>query len=179
MKFRNTEISGLVVVTPEPQRDERGFFARTRDKVAFEAHGLTSTFVQSSVSLSRRMWTLRGLHWQDSPYEETKLVTCLRGAVWDVVVDLRKGSTTRGRWVSCELSEHEMQTLHVPAGCAHGFITLREGVLMQYEISREFSPEHQKGLRWNDPSLRIAWPHEPTVVSARDAAFPDYKVEHT
>jgi dTDP-4-dehydrorhamnose 3,5-epimerase len=167
-----TAIPGAYLVRPERIEDERGFFARTWDRAALEAHGLAGVLDSVSVSWNRARGTLRGMHLQAAPHEEAKLVSCLRGAVHDVLVDLRPGSEARRRWVSARLDPSSMTALYVPPGVAHGFLTLEDDTLVQYALSGRYSPEHARGVRFDDPALAIAWPFAPAIVNARDRSWP-------
>lgn len=172
MIFRPTPIAGVVEVLPQRQADERGAFLRTFCAEAFRALG----FAPSQISLSEnpRRHTLRGLHWRAAPFEETKLVRCVRGAAFDVALDLRPGSPTRLRHVAVELSAQAGNALLIPRGCAHGFLTLRDDTTVEYLIDIPYAPGHDRGARWNDPAFAIAWPAAPSVIGTRDAAWPDH-----
>jgi dTDP-4-dehydrorhamnose 3,5-epimerase len=170
--FRETSLAGAWVVEPEPLRDERGWFARTFDAEEFRARGLDPTAVQESVSHSARAGTLRGLHYQAAPFAEAKLIRCTRGAAFDVIVDLRAGSSTHGRWFSVELSADSARLLYVPEGFAHGFQTLVDDTDLHYRMNREHAPDHGRGVRFDDPELGIDLPPAERTVSARDRALP-------
>ena len=172
MIFRETALPGVWVIEPEPQADERGFFARTWCAEEFEARGLTAGLAQCSVSWNRARGTVRGLHYQAAPHEEAKLVRCTRGAIHDVALDLRPGSPTRHRWIAVELTGDNRRMLFVPEGVAHGFQTLADDTEVFYQISRAYHPDAQRGVRWHDPALGITWPVREAIVSARDAALP-------
>jgi dTDP-4-dehydrorhamnose 3,5-epimerase len=174
LTFRETKIPGVVIIESETAADERGSFARTYCREEFAEHGIDFEPVQVSRSKNLRAGTLRGLHTQESPRAEAKLVSCTRGAAFDVAVDVRPGSSTYGSWVSVELRADTDRSIYIPAGCAHGFQTLADETELLYLISEAYVPDLQRGLRWNDPRLRIDWPREPTVVSERDRGFPDY-----
>jgi dTDP-4-dehydrorhamnose 3,5-epimerase len=174
MRFQETAIPGAFVIDPEPNADERGFFARTWCREEFRARGLATTWAQCAVSYNRRRGTLRGLHYQAEPYSEIKLVRCTAGAVHDVIVDLRPGSAAFGRWAAVELSARNRRMLYVPAGVAHGFQALLDDTEVFYQISELYRPELQRGARWDDPALGIAWPAcDERIVSPRDQAFPE------
>lgn len=161
-------IAGAFVLAPDLQEDERGFFARTFCREEFRNRGLENEFVQSSVSFNRRKGTVRGLHYQSKPYEETKMVRCTMGAVYDVLLDLRKESPTYRRWHAVELSAKNRLTLYVPKGVAHGFQTLLDDSEVFYQMSEYFHPECAMGIKWDDPALGISWPNPITVISERD-----------
>jgi dTDP-4-dehydrorhamnose 3,5-epimerase len=176
MRFVETALAGVVVVELEEHVDERGSFARTwcRDEMA--AAGLASELAQCSLSRNPRAGTLRGLHFQLSPFEEAKLVRCVRGAIFDVAVDLRVDSETRGRWVGLELDADEGRALYVPEGCAHGFQTLVDDTEVAYMISAPYVPDAAAGVRFDDPLLGIAWPEAARrTISDRDRALPAYE----
>ncbi len=175
MIFEAGAIPGTFLVRPEPLDDERGLFARVWCRGEFAAKGLAAELGQCSLSFNPKRGTLRGLHYQASPLEEAKLVRCTRGAIFDVAVDLRPDSRTFRHWISAELTEENRAALYVPPGCAHGFMSLRDDTEVLYMISREHSPEHARGVRWDDPAFGITWPRKWAVLSARDAGYPDFK----
>ncbi len=173
MLFRPLEIPGLWLIEPEKTEDERGFFSRLFCADTFLERGLCVDYPQWSVSFNKRRGTLRGLHFQAPPHEETKLVSCTRGAVFDVAVDVRPQSHSRGKWVGVELSADNRSVLYIPAGFAHGFQTLTDDAEVRYHISVRYRPEAARGVRWDDPDLAIAWPDaEQRVISSRDRALP-------
>lgn len=179
MRFVETAIAGVVVVELEEHEDERGSFARTwcRDEMA--GAGLASELAQCSLSRNRRAGTLRGLHFQRAPHEEAKLVRCTQGAIFDVAVDLRPGSPTRGRWFGVTLEPESGRALYVPEGCAHGFQTLVDDTDVTYMISTPYVPDASAGVRWDDPLLAIDWPKVDgeRTISERDRALPGYEPE--
>ena len=172
MRFQPLRLEGLWLVRPERLGDDRGYFARTYCEDAFAAHGLPVHFPQCNASFNARAGTLRGLHWQDDPHAEGKLVRCVRGAVLDVVVDIRPGSRTRGQWLSASLTAGNGDALFIPPGFAHGFQTLEDGTEIFYQMTERYRDDLARGLRWNDPALAIDWPLPDPVVSARDAQLP-------
>jgi dTDP-4-dehydrorhamnose 3,5-epimerase len=173
MIFRPTSLPGVVIVTPEKVRDERGHFARGYSKREFAAAGIDTEFVLTATSYNARPGTLRGLHYQAAPFAEAKLVSCIAGRAFDVVVDLRQGSRSYGGWVSIELGSEDGTAVFIPEGCAHGFQTLIPHTVIQYQISAEYRPDLACGIRWDDPSLGIDWPYAgPTIISARDCGLP-------
>lgn len=175
MRFRETAIPGAWVLEPERHADERGFFARTWCRDEFARRGLNAALAQCSVSHNARRHTLRGMHYQCAPREEAKVVACHRGAVYDVVLDLRPRSPTYKRWTSVELSGESLLAVYVPEGCAHGFQTLTDDALVVYQIAESHAPECARGVRWDDPAFGIAWPAaDARVISARDRAYPDF-----
>jgi dTDP-4-dehydrorhamnose 3,5-epimerase len=174
MKFQTTAIPGVVVTDLEPQRDARGSFARFLCKDEFVLHQLPTEFVQGSLSRNTTQGTLRGMHLQLGPIPEQKLVRCTRGRVHDVVLDLRKHSASYRRWTALELDAESGRAVFVPAGCAHGFLTLEPDTELLYLMTVRYDPDHQRGVRWNDPAFAIDWPSEPIVIGDRDRTFPDY-----
>jgi dTDP-4-dehydrorhamnose 3,5-epimerase len=174
MQFQETAIPGALVIDPERRVDERGFFARAWCQREFEAHGIHCAWSQCNISFNKRRGTLRGLHWQATPWAEAKLVRCTMGAIYDVIVDLRPGSSHYGRWTAVELTADNRRMLFVPEGFAHGFQTLVDDTEVFYQMTGEYHPETARGLRWNDPSLGIAWPECPErVISAADRNHAD------
>jgi dTDP-4-dehydrorhamnose 3,5-epimerase len=174
MLFTSTEIPDAFLVKPERIEDERGFFARTWCEREAAAHGLDPRIVQSSLSFNRRRGTLRGLHFQIAPHAENKLVSCSRGSIWDVVVDLRRDSPSYRRWQAFTLTDENLDAVFIPAGCAHGFITLADDSVVRYDISAFYAPAAARGARYDDPAFRITWPLAPIVISPRDLGFPPY-----
>jgi len=170
--FRRLEIPDVVLVQARAFEDERGFFLEAYKRSDFAAHGIPKDFVQDNFSRSTRRGVLRGLHYQKAPRAQGKLVMVLRGRIWDVAVDLRRGSPWYGRWVAVELSEDEHTMLWVPPGFAHGFCVLSEGADVLYKCTEEYAPELDRGIRWDDSELAIPWPVERPIVSAKDAASP-------
>ncbi|MEM1057210.1 MAG: dTDP-4-dehydrorhamnose 3,5-epimerase [Bacteroidota bacterium] len=174
MNLQPTTIPGCVLVVPEWHEDERGGFARTWDRAECARLGMASGVDQCSVSHNRQRGTLRGMHYQVAPHEEAKLVRCTRGAVYDVCLDLREGSKTRGQWVGAELTEENGHALYVPTGCAHGFLTLTDDAEVFYMIAGRYAPEAARGVRYDDPTFGIEWPGEVRVIKERDASYPDW-----
>ena len=175
MLFTETDLAGAWVVEPERIADVRGFFARTFDAAAFAGRGLRAAFPQCSVSYNARAGTLRGMHYQAVPHAESKLVRCTAGAIYDVIVDLRAGSPTHGRWTGVELTAANRRALYVPEGFAHGFQTIADESEVFYQISSEFVADAARGVRWDDPAFGIAWPAaERRVMSDRDRSYADW-----
>jgi dTDP-4-dehydrorhamnose 3,5-epimerase len=171
--FTALPLAGAYAIEPEPATDERGFFARLWCAREFAARGLRTDFVQSSVSFNRRRGTLRGLHYQEPPHAETKLVRCIRGAAFDVIVDLRPKSPTYLQWYGCEITGENRRAIYIPEGLAHGFQTLVDDTELLYEIAPHHAPEHARGIRWNDERLQIAWPIVgPLIISQKDQQLP-------
>lgn len=172
MRFAPTALEGVVVVDLEPVEDDRGFFARAWCLREFAENGLGAQFVQENVGFSAAAGTLRGLHFQRSPFQEAKLVRCTAGAVWDVAVDLRASSPTYLRWAGVELSAERQNLLYVAEGCAHGYLTLTASAEVRYLTSRVYAPEAATGVRFDDEALGIEWPREVVVVSEQDRSWP-------
>lgn len=175
MIFTATGIEGAFVIDVERKEDERGFFARTWDGDELRAYGLEANIVQSSISYNARRATLRGMHFQRSPHEETKLVRCTAGAIHDVLVDLRPASPTHRKWIALELSADNRRTLYVPRGVAHGFLTLTDASEVLYLIGTAYVAEASAGVRWDDPAFAIEWPFAPEVISERDRTWPPHR----
>jgi dTDP-4-dehydrorhamnose 3,5-epimerase len=168
MEFKELDIDGLFEINLKPHVDERGFFMRAYDINKFRKVGLQRDWVQENHSHSEKKRIIRGLHFQVEPYSETKLVRCVRGEIFDVAVDLRKGSKTFGRWRGIILSEENKKMFFIPRGFAHGFCTLSEISEVLYKVDNYYSPEHERGLIWNDPDLNIDWPVNDPILSAKD-----------
>lgn len=176
MRILDTAIEGAKLVELEPIEDQRGFFARSFCRREFEQHGLDPALVQCNVSFNHRRGTLRGMHFQRAPHAEAKLVRCTRGAIYDVIVDLRPQSPSFMRWIPAELSAENRRALYVPRGVAHGFQTLTDDAEVLYQMSEFYAPEAAAGVRWDDPAFAIRWPIAAPIVSARDRAYPDFSV---
>lgn len=172
MIFRETSLAGAYLIDIEKQADERGFFARTWCSKEFSHHNLTADFVQRSISFNPTPGTLRGLHYQRRPHSETKLVQCLRGAIYDVIVDLRPGSQTFRQWLGVELTVESCRMLYIPEQFAHGFQTLAKDTVVDYMISTFYAPDAGDGVRYDDPSLGIKWPMPVTRISSKDRSWP-------
>jgi len=169
MKFKKTGLNGNFLIDLEKREDRRGFFARYYCAKEFSAYGLNTNWLQINNSLSYQAGTLRGLHFQKPPYAEVKLVRCLKGAVWDVVVDLRRGSKTYGKWFGSTLSEENRSMMYVPRGFAHGFQSLMNDSEILYLVSDNYEPNAEVTLLWDDSSVNINWPMHPAVISDKDA----------
>ena len=175
MIFRETKLPGAFAIDLEPKTDERGFFARTWCQNEFADHGLSTKLAQCSVSFNTRKGTLRGMHYQLAPHAETKLVRCTRGAIYDVILDLRPQSPKFKDSFGIVLTAEKRNMLYVPEGCAHGFLTLEEGTEVFYQISEFQSPESARGVRFDDPAFGIAWPEKVEVISERDRNYPNFE----
>lgn len=174
MRFTETTVSGAFLVDLELHHDDRGFFARSWCAEEFARAGLNPRLVQCNVSWNRHRGTLRGLHYQRSPAAEAKLVRCTRGAIHDVILDLRPQSRTYLRHEAAKLSAENRRALYVPEGCAHGFLTLEDESEVFYQMSEFYNAEHAAGVRWDDPAFGIPWPGEVAVISERDRTYPDF-----
>jgi len=177
MKFVPTAVSGAFVVEVDARSDERGLFARTFDARSFADHGLVPVYPQCNLSQNHKRGTLRGMHYQAEPRPEIKLVRATRGRVFDVALDLRRDSPTYLKWASVELDANSYNAFYIPAGCAHGFLTLEDDCELFYQMSEVYVPELARGVRWDDPAFSIAWPFMPSVISERDAALECYSQE--
>lgn len=166
------EIADVKIIKPKKFGDQRGFFSEVYNKSAFSSSEIDIDFVQDNHSLSAEQGTLRGLHFQSPPFAQNKLVRVVRGAIFDVAVDLRRGSPTYGRYVSAIISAEAWNQILVPIGCAHGFMSLEPDTEVVYKVDNYYAPEHDHGLIWNDPDVAIAWPLEPTVLSDKDRKQP-------
>jgi dTDP-4-dehydrorhamnose 3,5-epimerase len=173
--FEETALGGAFVVDTEPHRDNRGFFARAWCQKEFADHGLNPRLVQCNLSFNSRKGTLRGMHYQDAPFEEAKLVRCTMGAICDIIVDLRPDSRTFGKHIAVTLSAENRRMLYVPEKFAHGFITLADNAEVFYQMSEFYSTESARGFRWNDPFFDIRLPLEVAVISDRDRNYPDFR----
>lgn len=174
MIFRETKLAGAFVIEPERLKDVRGFFARTRSEAEFASRGLVSRFVESNISFSEKAGTLRGMHYQEAPHGQVKLVRCTAGAILDVIIDLRPASPTYKQWDSIELSAENHLMLYVPVDFAHGFQTLVDDTEITYQMSAPYHPESSRGVRWDDPAFGISWPAAERVIIARDREYPDF-----
>jgi dTDP-4-dehydrorhamnose 3,5-epimerase len=174
MIFRETDLKGAYVIELEKREDERGFFARSWCRREFESHGLNSCIAQCDISLNVKKGTLRGMHYQIQPFEEAKLVRCTRGAMYDVIVDLRRDSPSYKKHLGAVLTADSGKMLYAPEGFAHGFLTLEDYTEVHYQISEYYAPDHARGFRWNDPAFAIAWPSEIKVISDRDRNYRDF-----
>jgi dTDP-4-dehydrorhamnose 3,5-epimerase len=174
MIFRRLAVPDARVIELEPHRDERGFFARTWCRREFREEGLETTVAQCSLSYNRRRGTLRGMHFQAPPHGEVKIVRCVRGAIHDVIIDLRPGSPTFTRHVAVELTADNRHALYVPKGFAHGFQTLEDDTEVLYRMSEFYAPDHARGVRFDDPAFAIEWPVSAPIVKERDRSWPDF-----
>jgi dTDP-4-dehydrorhamnose 3,5-epimerase len=174
MILRPLELEGAFLVEIEPAEDHRGFYARSFSGTEFAERGLAESFVEAGISRNSRHGTVRGMHLQREPHPQAKLVRCTRGAIHDVIIDLRSGSSTHGRWLATDLVASDARQLYVPEGFAHGFQTLEDDVEVSYQLSDYYDPEAEFGVRWNDPRFGIDWPIDEVVISERDRSFADF-----
>ena len=176
MKFIETRLKGAFIIEPEKLEDERGFFARTFCEEEFSKHRLDSKIVQCNISFNWKKNTIRGMHYQVAPYEEAKLVRCIKGAIYDVIIDLRPQSFTFKQWIAMELTAKNRIMLYVPEGFAHGFQTLDDNTEVFYQMSEFYHPECARGVRWNDRTFKIEWPFADPILSSKDRLYKDYVI---
>jgi dTDP-4-dehydrorhamnose 3,5-epimerase len=176
MRFVPTSLQGAFTIAVEPREDERGFFARAWCQREMAAHDLNPRVVQCNLSFNHTRGTIRGLHYQVVPYQEAKLVRCIRGSIFDVIIDLRPESATYRKWLGVELSAENRQMLFVPEGFAHGYQTLQNDTEILYQVSEFYSPGSEAGIRWNDPAFAIDWPVEVTMISDKDLNYLNFPV---
>jgi dTDP-4-dehydrorhamnose 3,5-epimerase len=174
MIFKEVELKGAYIIEPEKLEDKRGFFARVWDREIFLNLGLNTNLVQCNISFNKSKGTVRGLHFQIKPYEETKVVRCTKGSVFEVLVDIRKNSKTFKKWLGVKLSAENHKLLYVPKGFALGFQTLEDNSELFYQMSQIYKPEYAKGIRWDDQTFNISWPERVTIISDRDQSFPKF-----
>jgi dTDP-4-dehydrorhamnose 3,5-epimerase len=174
MRFIPLPLQGAFLIDLERNEDERGFFARSYCREEFTAHGLNPEMVQCNISYNTKRGTLRGMHYQRSPFEEAKVVRCTQGTLFDVIVDVRPSSSTFCQWYGAELTAENRLALYVPEGFAHGFLTLTSGTEVLYQISTFYNAGAAAGVRWNDPAFGIVWPGEAAVISKRDDSYADF-----
>jgi dTDP-4-dehydrorhamnose 3,5-epimerase len=174
MIFTETKLSGAYVVDIERMEDERGFFARSWCRNEFVAHGLNPQLVQCNISFNAAKGTLRGMHYQEKPCEEEKLIRCTMGAIYDVIIDLRPDSPGFKKYYSIVLTPDNRKMLYVPKGFAHGFLTLEDNTEVFYQMTEYYAPGHARGVRWNDPQFGIKWPSDVRVIADRDRNYPDF-----
>lgn len=177
MKFTELRLRGAYIVELEPLRDERGFFARSFCKREFSALSLGTSVAQCNVSVNEKRGTLRGMHFQRPPMEEAKLVRCVRGAIFDVLIDLRPGSPTFGQWLTVELTGENRKAVYIPEGFAHGFQTLENDTEVHYLMFEFYAPGYSGGIRWDDPAFGIRWPLSEPILSEKDRSYPPYRIE--
>ena len=172
MELEKTEIEGAVVLTPKVFGDNRGWFMESYSKRTLEELGISDEFIQDNRSFSAQVGTLRGLHCQTNPMAQAKLLTCLKGTITDIAVDIRKGSPTYKKWVAVELSEENKKMFYIPAGCLHGFVTRTPDVEVMYKVDKFYSPENDRSVRFDDPELLVVWYIENPILSQKDINAP-------
>lgn len=172
MNFVKTDIEGVIIVEPKVIGDNRGWFYESYSKKIFEEYGINADFIQDNRSFSEKAGTLRGLHCQKDPKSQAKLVSCTRGKIIDVAVDIRKGSPTYKKWVAVELSDENHKMLFIPKGCLHGFLTVSDNVELSYKVDDFYSPENDRSICWCDPEIGVEWGIENPIISAKDIAAP-------
>jgi dTDP-4-dehydrorhamnose 3,5-epimerase len=175
--FEELAIAGAFRLKPERHTDERGSFARIWCARELAEHGMDARIAQSSLSMNTQRGTLRGMHYSVAPHPETKIVRCVRGSIYDVLIDLRPGSATFGRWVAETLTAENAAALYIPAGVAHGFQTLRDDSDVLYQMNEFYYPECARGVRWDDPAFGVEWPAADRILSERDRSYPDFRPE--
>ncbi len=175
MIFNETKLKNAFIIEIEQLDDERGFFARAWDNKKFEEHGLNSKLVQSNISFTKKKGTIRGMHYQVPPYTEAKLIRCTRGKIYDVIIDLRTKSKTFTKWMSVELSGINHRMIYVPEGFAHGFQTLEDNTEVFYQVTKEYNPNYEGGLRWDDPVFGIKWPLGKKIISKKDRSWKSFE----
>lgn len=174
MIFTETHLKGAFIIDLQKREDERGFFARTFCADEFAKHGLNTAMPQSNMSLSKHKHTIRGMHYQIDGAEEAKLIRCTKGAILDIIIDIRKNSPTYCQYLAVELTDANYRMLYVPEGFAHGFCTLTDNVEVSYQVSQFYTPGKERGIRWNDPLFQLPWPTNSPVISEKDASHPDF-----
>ena len=174
MKFLKTKIQGVYIIKPTPFKDKRGEFRRHFCKIEFLQNGINGKVMQCNISENKHKGTLRGFHYQKYPYSEAKTISCLKGEIYDVVIDLRKKSKTYKKWISIRLTEKNNFSLHVPKGCANAFLTLKKNSIIHYYISKRYFPKKERGIKFNDSSFNVKWPFKPIFISKKDNNFPNF-----
>lgn len=174
MKFYKQKISGVWLIKAEPFKDSRGIFFRHFCQQEFAKNGLQARILQTNVSKNDHKYTLRGMHYQLKPFQEHKIILCMSGAIYDIVVDLRPDSETFLKWISVELTSQEPLSLYIPAGCANGYLTLKDDTVILYYMSEFYSQEAYRGFRYNDRLFNFIWPAEPVIISEKDRSYPDF-----
>lgn len=177
MKFIEAKLKDAYIIELEPIEDTRGFFARTFCKNEFEKYGLNPFVVQCNISYNKKRGTLRGMHYQTKPHEEVKLVSCIRGAIYDVIIDLRPDSPTYCQWVSVELTADNRKMFYIPEGFVHGFQSLEDDTIVFYQMSEFYYPECARGVRWDDPKFNIKWPIDDKIISEKDNLYPYWHIK--
>ena len=177
MIFTETVLKGAYIIEIKKLEDERGFFGRSFCRREMEEHGLKADIVQANTSVSLKKGTLRGMHFQVEPHQEAKLIRCVRGSIYDVIIDLRPESPTFKKWFGVELSADNYKMFYIPENFAHGFMSLTDNVEVYYNVTAFYTPGAEKGIRWNDKAFNIEWPFEPLVISDKDRGHPDFSIK--
>lgn len=177
MKFIAQAIPDLFLITPDLHEDERGVFRRSFCKGEFAKHGINFNVEQGNISENFKKHTMRGFHYQISPSKESKVISCISGALYNVVLDLRKDSEMYHKWVALEVSADNRESMHIPAGCANAFLTMEDNTIVHYYMGDSFSPNSYRGFRYNDPKFSVEWPCKPKVISEKDLTYPDFEDE--
>ncbi len=174
MIFVKSKIKGVKLIKPEPYKDNRGIFRRIFCNNEFKKNNLSPNVKQSNISENKFKYTLRGFHYQISPYSEDKTLTCIKGSIYDIVVDLRPNSKTYLKWCFYKIDEKNKFLIHIPKGCANAFLTLEKNTIVQYNSSQFYKPSHEKGVRYNDPLFKFKWPYKPKIISIKDLSHLNY-----
>lgn len=174
MKFYKQKIKGIYLIEPEPFIDDRGVFRRHFDHKEFKEHSIDTKIMQANVSENKYKHTLRGFHYQAYPHGEGKTLSCIKGSIYDIIVDVRPSSPTYLQWIAFELNEQNRKSIHIPKGCANAFLTLEKDCIIHYYCSQNYTPKAERGIRYNDPLFNFKWPHKPTVISDKDKNHPDF-----
>jgi dTDP-4-dehydrorhamnose 3,5-epimerase len=178
MKFVKTKVTAAYIIQPEKKHDNRGFFARVWDAKELQQKGLIGKIAQANMSQSRKKGTVRGLHYQNYPYGEAKIIRCTKGAIFDVIVDIRPKSPTYMKWFGVELNDTNGKMLYVPKYCAHAFQTLKDNTEVSYMVSQFYTPKAERGIRPDDPAFKIKWPLKISSISDKDNSWPDFPTAH-
>lgn len=176
MKFHKQIIPGVFLIEPEPFIDDRGVFRRHFDQKQFKENSIVTNIVQANISENKFKYTLRGFHYQKNPHGEGKTLSCIKGEIYDIIVDVRPNSPTYLQWISFKLNEKNRLSIHIPPGCANAFLTLKVGSIIHYYCSKPYTPKAERGIRYNDPTFKFKWPHKPLVISDKDNNHPDFKL---
>ncbi len=174
MKFYKQKIKGVYLIEPQPFIDERGMYRRHFSQDEFKTHSISTRVVQANMVENKFAFTLRGFHYQKSPFGEGKTLSCIRGSIYDIVVDLRPKSPTYLRWMAFELNEKNRNSLYIPPGCTHAALTLEDHTIVHYYSSQFYNPKAERGIRYNDPLFKFKWPHKPLIISNKDKNHPDF-----
>lgn len=172
MQIKEQKIKGVFLIKPKLFEDKRGIFRRSFCSLTLDSQKINSKVVQENITVNYKKGTLRGFHYQKKPYEEDKTVTCIKGEIYDVVLDLRKSSKTYLSWQSCTLSEKNKFIIHIPKGCAHAYLTLKNNTILKYIVSKEYNPSYEGGVNYLDPNFKFRWPIKPKIISNKDKKLP-------